>query len=57
LEKRLKVSRRCAWCLRFCVNGLWVPGRRADDGAALCATTHTICEDCIEGLRQQGLSV
>lgn len=57
LERRSEVSRRCAWCLRFHVNGKWKAGRRADDGAALPATTHTICDECVERLRREGLSV
>ena len=51
------MARRCAWCLRFCVNGNWMPGRRASDEAVLDATTHTICEDCAETLRRRGLSL
>jgi hypothetical protein len=42
--------------LRFCVNGRWVHGQRADDGAAMPAATHTICEECIGELRRKGLS-
>jgi hypothetical protein len=56
LEKRVSIPRRCAWCLRFCVNGRWVHGQRADDGAAMPAATHTICEECIGELRRKGLS-
>ena len=50
-------ARRCAWCLRFCVHGSWLSGRRASDEAVLGATTHTICEDCVADLRRQGLSI
>ena len=57
VQQRMVVSRRCAWCLRFCVNGVWIDGRRAADDAMLDATTHTICEDCLEALRRRGLSV
>jgi hypothetical protein len=57
MEDRTAMARRCAWCLRFCVNGTWMPGRRASDEAALDATTHTICEDCAEALRRRGLSL
>jgi hypothetical protein len=57
IERRVEAPRRCAWCLRFLVNGVWKPGRRADDGAALPATTHTICDECIARLRREGMSV
>jgi len=57
LEERIAIARRCAWCLRFCVNGEWIPGRRATDEAVVDATTHTICGDCVEQLRRKGLSV
>jgi hypothetical protein len=57
LEERVELARRCAWCLRFCVHGSWIAGRRASDEAVLAATTHTICEDCIETLRRKGLSL
>jgi hypothetical protein len=51
------MARRCAWCLRFGVNGEWIQGRRVDDEAVLPAALHTICEDCVEALRRKGLSV
>jgi hypothetical protein len=51
------VARRCAWCLRFSVNGTWIDGRRSGDGAMADATTHTICEECLDALRRRGLSV
>jgi len=57
LEARVEMARRCAWCLRFCVHGTWIPGRRATDEAVLAATTHTICADCVENLRREGLSL
>ena len=57
LHERAAIARRCAWCLRFCVNGAWISGRRAADQAMLDATTHTICEDCVETLRRRGLTV
>jgi hypothetical protein len=57
LNERTEIARRCAWCLRFCVNGSWIPGRRATDEAVVDATTHTICSDCVEQLRRNGLSV
>lgn len=57
LEERSELARRCAWCLRFCVHGSWIVGRRANDEAVLAATTHTICEDCVEALRRNGLSL
>ena len=56
VKERVSIARRCAWCLRFCVNGTWIPGRRAVDQASLNATTHTICEACVEKLRRDGLS-
>jgi hypothetical protein len=57
LEDRVTMARRCAWCLRFCVNGTWIAGRRASDQAMLDATTHTICTDCVDRLRRDGLSI
>jgi hypothetical protein len=57
IQQRVIVSRRCAWCLRFCVNGTWIEGRRAADQAMVDSTTHTICEECLESLRQRGMSV
>lgn len=57
IQERQLVARRCAWCLRFRVNGTWIQGRRAADDAMADATTHTICEDCLESLRQRGMSV
>ena len=57
LEERVELARRCAWCLRFCVGGSWIAGRRASDEAVLDATTHTICEECVETLRRSGLSL
>jgi hypothetical protein len=57
LQERVELARRCAWCLRFCVHGTWIKGRRASDEAALSAATHTICEDCLETLRRKGLTV
>ena len=57
IQERRMVARRCAWCLRFCVNGTWIHGRRAADDAMIDATTHTICEDCIQALRRRGMSV
>lgn len=57
LEERVELARRCAWCLRFLVNGEWIPGRRDHDEAVLPAATHTICETCVEGLEESGLSV
>jgi hypothetical protein len=42
--------------MRFWVNDAWITGRRAGDDAILDATTHTICADCTERLRRQGLS-
>ena len=57
LEERVGLARRCAWCLRFYVHGTWIRGRRATDEAVLAATTHTVCEECVEQLRRSGLSV
>lgn len=57
LERRASVPRRCAWCLRFCVDGTWIDGRRDDDGVTLPAMTHTICEECVAELRRQGLGI
>jgi hypothetical protein len=57
MEERVEMARRCAWCLRFCVNGTWIHGRRAADEAVLDATTHTICSDCVERLRRDGLTL
>jgi hypothetical protein len=57
VDRRIQAPRRCAWCLRFLIHGQWKDGRRADDEATLPAMTHTICEDCIEQLRREGLSV
>jgi hypothetical protein len=57
IQERQLVARRCAWCLRFCVNGTWIDGRRSGDGAITDATTHTICEDCLDSLRRRGMSV
>lgn len=57
VEERIQIARRCAWCLRFCINGTWIAGRRATDEAMINSTTHTICEDCLERLRRKGLSV
>lgn len=57
LEERVTMARRCAWCLRFRVKGRWIAGRRATDQAMLDATTHTICKDCVDKLRRDGLSI
>jgi hypothetical protein len=57
IQERQVAARRCAWCLRFRVNGTWIHGRRADDEAMVDATTHTICEDCLEALRRRGMSL
>lgn len=57
LEERVGLARRCAWCLRFHVHDEWIDGRRTHDELVLPAATHTICEDCVEQLRRQGLSV
>jgi hypothetical protein len=57
MRERAQIARRCAWCLRFNVNGQWVHGRRSEDERVLPATTHTICDDCVTKLRRQGLSV
>ena len=57
MQERQIAARRCAWCLRFCVNGRWIRGRRAADEAVGDATTHTICEACLETLRRRGMSV
>ena len=57
VQERVAMARRCAWCLRFCIDGTWIPGRRADDDVMLAATTHTICEECVEKLRREGLSL
>jgi hypothetical protein len=57
IQERQIVARRCAWCLRFCVNGTWIHGRRAADDAMGDATTHTICEGCLESLRRRGMSL
>jgi hypothetical protein len=57
IQERQVVARRCAWCLRFRVNGTWIDGRRSSDEAMVSATTHTICEDCLESLKQRGMSV
>lgn len=56
-EQRVTTPRRCAWCLRFWALGEWIDGRREQDDQLLPATTHTICEDCVEELRAKGLSI
>lgn len=57
-ERRRKLSRRCAWCERFCVDGAWVAGRRDADSVLAhgLTITHTICDDCVERLRREGQS-
>jgi hypothetical protein len=57
MRERAEMARRCAWCLRFCVDGTWLHGGGAGGAAVLDTATHTICEDCLEELRRQGLSV
>ena len=55
--ERGMMARRCAWCRRVFVNGRWIRGRRVEDEVPHPAATHTICEDCVDRLRQGGLSV
>ena len=56
-ERRAFAPRRCAWCLRFWTGGEWIDGRRSNDDETLPASTHTICDDCVEDLRRKGLSI
>lgn len=57
-ERRRELPRRCAWCERFCVDGIWVAGRREQDSVLSHSAllTHTICEECVERLRREGQS-
>ena len=55
-EFRLEVTRCCAWCLRLWANGEWILGRRGTDGAEPAEATHTICDDCDQRVRLDGLS-
>lgn len=59
IERRAELPRRCAWCERFCVNGMWVQGRRETDEVQAHGwkATHTICEECAAQLRAGGKSV
>lgn len=57
-DRRKELPRRCAWCQRFCISGEWREGRREIDSVVAhgASMTHTICEDCVERLRSQGMS-
>jgi hypothetical protein len=51
------MAARCGWCGRFRLGGAWlepddVPGFRP----TTAYTTHTICPDCVQSLRDAGLS-
>ena len=51
---KLTLTTRCAWCRRYRVRGHWL-----DSGRTLIPagrTTHGICDECAEGLREVGLS-
>jgi len=57
VKERVELARRCAWCERVFVNDEWIRGRRADDEAVQPAATHTICDECTDRLRQDGVSI
>jgi hypothetical protein len=45
-DKRVRMTRICAWCRRVHMpDGTWQPGRRATDATM---PTHGICPDCSE---------
>jgi hypothetical protein len=57
LADRTTMVRRCAWCQRLLLAGVWVPEEEVPDfvGHLLDErTSHGICESCIERLQKDG---
>ena len=51
-----RLARRCAWCGRYGVGETWLdPGQTPPIPTS--RTTHSICDDCTQALRDAGLSV
>jgi hypothetical protein len=48
---------RCAWCSRYRLAGRWVVVERMPKSAVFTSATHTICDDCLQALRETGMSV
>lgn len=46
---------RCAWCERYRVGDEWLAVTRSQ-AFGRAEVTHSICEDCIAGLRETGVS-
>jgi hypothetical protein len=50
------MTRRCAWCGRYLIGDQWVTV--ADSlFVERTRTSHSICDDCVASLREDGLSV
>ena len=47
---------RCAWCGRYRIDGEWLPVSRTRFMQRR-RVTHSICEDCTTGLREDGQSL
>lgn len=52
-----KLTSRCAWCGRFHVRDRWVVVEHMPELMVFPGTTHTICDDCVDLLRESGKSV
>jgi len=50
------MTSRCAWCGRYRIGDRWVAAT-ASSIIEHSRSTHTICDDCMAGLRDAGLSV
>ena len=47
---------RCAWCGRYRIGDDWVTSSYSRGPVRRSRTTHSICEDCVAGLREAGQS-
>jgi hypothetical protein len=50
------LTRRCAWCGRYCVDHQWVVVAEKELLRHHRWSAHTICEDCVSVLREARLS-
>jgi hypothetical protein len=48
---------RCAWCSRFRLHDRWLYAEEVPAVAEYANLTHTICDECLQALRDSGMSV